>query len=87
MPKVMAGIPSDQGSWRVEALKIPGPAGAMGKAMGPMTICQTAAKAMAGDAADKGRCQPKLVQDTTQQAVVDTVCPPPEARTMRTTIT
>jgi hypothetical protein len=89
VPKVMAGIPADKGSWRMEALEMPGAKGEMARGMGPITICQTAAKAMSGDdtPGQANRCRQKLVEDTASRAVIETTCPPPQASTMRSTIT
>jgi hypothetical protein len=89
IPKVMSGIPADKGSWRMEALEVPGAKAEIARGMGTITICQTAAKAVSGD--DKpgqaDRCRQKLVEDTASRAVIDTTCPAPNASTMRSTIT
>jgi hypothetical protein len=89
VPKVMSGIPADKGSWRMEALEVPGAKGDIARSMGPITICQTAAKAVSGDETpgQADRCRQKLVEDTASRAVIETTCPAPDASTMRSTIT
>jgi hypothetical protein len=79
MPKVMSDAPATAGAWRMESPD-------MGKAAaaqmgGGMTLCQSAAQAMgprdAGPDKDKGapRCQFKMVEDSTTQAVMEIRCP------------
>lgn len=76
-PKVMSDAPATAGAWRMESPDMDKAAAAqMG---GGMTICQSAAQAMGPRDAgkDKGapRCQFKMVEDSTTQAVMEVRCP------------
>jgi hypothetical protein len=92
MPKVMSGIPASQGQWRMEPLEMPGAsADDMARARGGMLICQTAAKALAGEerpGRGPGResCPTKLVEDGATRAVMEADCGP-SGHSTRTTIT
>ncbi len=89
VPKVMSDAPADKGAWRMEMLEMPGADRQQLQAMGRgMTMCSTAAQAMARDRADGGpKCEVKLVEDAATRAVMETRCPGSPPRTMRSTIT
>lgn len=76
-PKVMSDAPTTAGAWRMESPDMDKTAAAqMG---GGMTICQSAAQAMgtrdAGKDKEAPRCQFKMVEDSTNQAVMEVRCP------------
>jgi opacity protein-like surface antigen len=89
IPKVMSDAPTDKGAWRMEMLEASGQTAEMMKAMGGgMTLCTTAAQAMAGDSTPKkDQCTPKLLEDTTSRAVMQVTCPGKDGMSMRQTIT
>jgi hypothetical protein len=92
LPKVMSGIPNAQGKWRMEPLEVPGASKEdLARAQGGMMICQTAAKALAGeDRPGRGpsdeSCPVKMIEDTAQRAVMESTCGN-SGRASRTTIT
>lgn len=75
VPKVMSDAPMAEGSWRMEVVEMPG-VDKSALAGGAMTVCQTAAQAMARDSAsrEKSRCEMKLIEDSPTQAVMETRC-------------
>lgn len=89
IPKVMSDAPPDKGKWRMEILEANGlDTAALQKQMGAdVTVCMTAAEAMARRDSARGECDTKLVEDTPALAVVEVNCPgTPPVRT-RSTIT
>jgi opacity protein-like surface antigen len=89
VPKVMSDAPSDKGAWRMEMLEASGQTAEMMKAMGGgMTLCTTAAQAMAGEnTPKKDQCTPRLLEDTASRAVMEVTCPGKDGMSMRQTIT
>jgi hypothetical protein len=88
VPKVMSDAPTDKGSWRMDMLEMPGRSAAMAQSMGGMTVCSTAAQAMARDRGpQKENCAAKLVEDTSMRAVMEVQCSGKDAMTSRSTIT
>lgn len=87
LPKVMSDAPPTAGSWRMDAFEGPGAPAAAG---GGISLCQTAAQALAQQpgktAAAEPRCDFRLVEDGATKAVMDTHCAA-SGRTMRSTIT
>jgi len=72
-PKVMSDVPTTPGAWRMESPDLGKDA-----QMGGMTICQTAAQAMGQRQADKDKapkCDMRMVEDSTTQAVMEMRCP------------
>jgi len=96
IPKVMSDAPQDKGAWRMEILEAPGrdsaQAGAMSGMGGSMTVCRSAAEALARDrappAAGKGvpACTRKLLEDGATRAVMETTCPGTPPMVMKSTI-
>jgi hypothetical protein len=78
-PKVMSDAPASDGKWKMEMLEVPGASKAdmaAAAGMGAMTVCATAAKAMAPNPkADKNTCKQRLVEDTSARAVMEINCP------------
>jgi hypothetical protein len=88
VPRVMSDAPTDKGSWRMDMLEMPGRSAAMAQSMGGMTVCSTAAQAMARDRGpQKENCTAKLVEDTTARAVMEVQCSGPNPVSSRSTIT
>lgn len=87
VPKLMSDVPTDSGKWKMEFVQGPDGSKAPAMAAGGMMICNTAAKAMAGDRPDGPRsdCQVKLVEDGSSRAVMEYRCP--DRGSSRTTIT
>ncbi|WP_240099671.1 DUF3617 domain-containing protein [Thermomonas flagellata] len=78
VPKVMRGVPANDGKWKMEMLDAPGmPREARQNAAGMrgMTVCTTAAKAWAADSRAKSDCSGKLVEDGDNRAVMELRCP------------
>lgn len=89
VPKVMSDAPTDKGAWKMEMLDMPGVDRQQMQMMGRgMTLCSTAAQAMARDQPDRGpKCEVKLVEDSPARAVMESRCPGNPPQTMRSTIT
>jgi hypothetical protein len=96
MPKVMSDAPGDKGSWRMEPLQVPGRDVAQLKTLGGMTLCMTAAEAMARDRQpgpagqpkrDEPKCTPKVIEDSASKAVMEVRCEGEDPLTMKNTIT
>lgn len=88
IPRIMSDIPATSGSWRMEALQMPGTSAEMARQMGPMTVCQSAAEAMARrDPKRKEQCKSRLVEDGASRAVIDSTCTGDDPMTMRSTVT
>lgn len=88
-PKVMSDAPPDKGKWRMQMLESEGfDASAMQKQLGSdVTVCMTAAEAVARRESDRQKCDTRLVEDTPELAIVEVGCPgSPPVRT-RSTIT
>ncbi len=88
-PKVMSDAPPDKGKWRMEMVQADGfDASAMQKQIGSdVTVCMTAAEAVARRESGRQQCETRLVEDTPELAVVEVSCPgSPPVRT-RSTIT
>jgi hypothetical protein len=89
MPKVMSDAPTKEGQWRMQWLEMPGTSQAdLARMGGGMTICQTAAKAMAREepSGKPSDCQFKLAEDSATRAVMEVSCPSSNTAT-RTVIT
>jgi hypothetical protein len=89
IPKVMSDAPPDRGKWRMEVLQADGvDAAAMQKQMGTdVTVCMTAAEAVARRESGREQCDTRVVEDTPALAVVEVECPgTPPVRT-RSSIT
>lgn len=87
VPKVMSDAPTDKGAWRMEMLEVPPEQAQQLKAMGPMTICQTAGEAMARDSGQKSECKARLVEDSASRAVMELNCPGNPPHMTRSVIT
>jgi hypothetical protein len=88
-PKVMSDAPPDRGKWRMEMVQADGfDASAMQKQLGSdVTVCMTAAEAVARRDSGRQKCDTRLVEDTPALAIVEVSCPgTPPVRT-RSTIT
>lgn len=90
-PRVMSDAPPDKGRWRMEMLEINGrDASATQKAVGgEMTVCMTAAEAASRReaAADRQKCDTRMVEDTASRAVVEVTCTGDSPVRTRSTIT
>jgi hypothetical protein len=89
VPKVMSDAPPDKGKWRMEMVQADGiDAAAAQKRLGSdVTVCMTAAEAVARREGGRQQCETRLVEDTPALAVVEVNCPgSPPVRT-RSTIT
>jgi hypothetical protein len=89
IPKVMSDAPPDKGKWRMEMVQADGfDASAMQKQIGTdVTVCMTAAEAVARRDSGGQKCKTRVVEDTPALAVIEVSCPgSPPVRT-RSTIT
>lgn len=89
VPKVMSDAPPDRGKWRMEMVQADGfDASAMQKQIGSdVTVCMTAAEAVARRESGRQKCDTRLVEDTPALAIIEVSCPgTPPVRT-RSTIT
>jgi hypothetical protein len=89
IPKVMSDAPPDRGKWRMEMVEADGfDASAMRKQMGSdVTVCMTAAEAVARREGDRQKCETRLLEDTPALAVVEVSCPGSPPVRSRSTIT
>jgi len=90
VPLVMKGLPPGSGSWQVEMLEGPHLEQMRQQTGGKVTICRTAAQALAAHHASQtgeSHCSAKLVENAADHAVVETHCKGTPANESRSTIT
>jgi hypothetical protein len=91
VPKVMSDAPPDKGKWRMEMLEMTGRDGSpMRSQLGTdVSVCMTAADAVSrrDAAADRARCDTRLVEDSATRAVVEVACTGERPVRTRSTIT